>query len=437
MNSIATQKRTDSDFSGALLARLQTVIATAILALLLITFRPFAVPGSAGTVSQGGDLVNQLGFGAVGLISIFSMLTLANAEVLKKLFSPWWVLLIGFAFLSVLTAASPEVAFRGLLFTFMAASGILAVLTLPSGADGFQRVVVTVSVLVLVVCYAGLFAYPDIAKHTGASLEPEHAGLWRGLYTHKNIAGPVMAVITFFGIYVLRRGSWITGLGICTFGLLFVANTGSKTSAGLVPLVILLVTVPGVFGVRRLAGSVVFITIVMTILSTIGTELFPPLRALRETFAPELTYTGRTEIWKFGLQNLFDRPLLGFGFESFWLSPFVKAQEPGFEALWDVRGIIHGHNGYLDIAINMGIPAFCVAIVAMLIEPVRNYGRCIGRRENIVMADLFMMIFTFTALNACLESFFFRRADPVWLMFVLAVFGLRLTARFVVPSKPL
>ncbi|MGL4488838.1 MAG: O-antigen ligase family protein, partial [Rhizobiaceae bacterium] len=144
---------------------------------------------------------------------------------------------------------------------------------------------------------------------------------------------------------------------------------------------------------------------------------------------------GRTEIWKFGLQSLWDRPLLGYGFESFWLSPFVKAQEVGFEATWDVRGIIHGHNGYLDIAINMGIPAFCVAVVAFIIEPMRNYARCINLRENVLMADMFMMIYTFTALNACLESFFFRRADPVWLMFALAVFGLRLTSRFVVPSK--
>jgi O-antigen ligase len=435
MNSIATQKRTDTELTSELLARLQTVIATVVLALLLITFKPFVVPANPGTIVEGGDLVNQLGFGAVGLVSVFSMMTLGNVEVVKKLFSPSWLLLIGFAFLSVLTASAPETALRGLLFTLMAASGILAVLTLPSGADGFQRVLVVVSVLVLALCYYGLYAYPDIAKHTTLSREPEHAGLWRGLYTHKNIAGPVMAVITFIGIYVLRRGSWFIGLSLCVFGLLFVANTGSKTSAGLVPLVILLVTVPGVFGVRRLAASVVFVTIILTILGTIGTELFAPLRALRDTLAPDLTYTGRTEIWKFGLQNLYDRPLFGFGFESFWLSPFVKGQEPGFEALWDVRGIIHGHNGYLDIAINMGIPAFCVAMMAMMIEPVRNYGRCISTRENIVMADLFMMIFTFTALNACLESFFFRRADPVWLMFVLSVFGLRLTARYIVPSK--
>jgi O-antigen ligase len=435
MNSIATQKRTDSDVTTELLARLQTVIAACILALLLVTFKPFATFDAKVAAQEGGDLVNQLGFGGVGLVSIASMMVLVSADVLKKLISPWWLVLMIFAVISVFTAASPDAALRGLMFTIMAMSGVLAALTLPSGADGFQRVITCASFIVLSLCYAGLVLYPDIAKHTSFSLEPEHAGLWRGLYTHKNIAGPVMAVITFFGIYAWRRGSRLTGLTLCVLGLLFVANTGSKTSAALVPLVILLVTVPGIFGVRRLAASIVFAVIVSALLATIGTELFPPLKALRELFAPDLTYTGRTEIWKFGLQNLMDRPLFGFGFESFWLSPFIKAQEVGFESTWDVRGIIHGHNGYLDIAINMGIPAFCVAMMALLIEPVRNYGRCINTRENIVMADLFMMIFTFTALNACLESFFFRRADPVWLMFVLGVFGLRLTSRFVVPSK--
>lgn len=435
MNSIATQRRTDSAITAELLARLQTVIAAIILALLLVTFKPYASTEGAGQILEGGDLVNQLGFGLIGLVSIFSMLLLVSADVLKQLISPWWLLLLAFAFLSVTTSYLPPVAFRGLLFTLMAMFGVMAVVTLPTGADGFQRVLVVVSLLVLALCYVGLILYPELAKHTTFSREPEHNGLWRGLYTHKNIAGPVMAVITFFGIYVTRRGSWLIGLSIFVLGLLFVANTGSKTTAGLVPLVILLVTVPGIFGVRKLAATVVLVTISVTILATIGTELFPALKELRQTVAPNLTYTGRTEIWKFGLQNLMDRPLLGFGFESFWLSPFVQAQEVGFEATWDVRGIIHGHNGYLDIAINMGIPAFFVAVMAMIIEPVRNYARCVNARENILMADMFMMIFTFTALNACLESFFFRRADPVWLMFVLAVFGLRLTARFVVPSK--
>ena len=55
-------------------------------------------------------------------------------------------------------------------------------------------------------------------------------------------------------------------------------------------------------------------------------------------------------------------------------------------------------------------------------------------KENIFLGDFFMMIVLFTALNAFLESFFFRRADPVWLFFVFGLLGLRLVARFPIRS---
>ena len=36
---------------------------------------------------------------------------------------------------------------------------------------------------------------------------------------------------------------------------------------------------------------------------------------------------------------------------------------------------------------------------------------------------------------AFLESFFFRRADPVWMFFVMGVLGLRLVARIPIKSS--
>ena len=37
----------------------------------------------------------------------------------------------------------------------------------------------------------------------------------------------------------------------------------------------------------------------------------------------------------------------------------------------------------------------------------------------------FLMILAFTALNAFMETFFFRRGDPVWMLMVFAIVGLR------------
>ena len=106
-----------------------------------------------------------------------------------------------------------------------------------------------------------------------------------------------------------------------------------------------------------------------------------------------------------------------------------------FDMAWDVRNIVHAHNGYLDIALTMGLPALVVALIVFVLLPLRDYGRTPLLKTNVLLADLFMMMLTYTLLNALLESFFFRRADPVWMVFVLAVLGLRLVSRVEVPAR--
>ena len=55
-----------------------------------------------------------------------------------------------------------------------------------------------------------------------------------------------------------------------------------------------------------------------------------------------------------------------------------------------------------------------MALFTFLIEPLRDYGRIPHLRRTSFSAFLHEIVL-FTALNAFLESSFFRRADPVWL----------------------
>jgi O-antigen ligase len=441
MNSTATLKRTDGWAEPALVIQLRSALAALFFTILLVSFRPFNVGQSAFTGQSGavgrptGDLVNQLGFGGLGALALFAILTLVNRGKIIALLSPWWMMLFALAFFSAAHALDPSSSYRALAFTLICILGMVSVLALAPDGDGYQRAFVLAAITVLSLSYAGLALLPNAAMHNGVGAEPEHAGLWRGIYSHKNVAGPVMAGLSFIGIYTLRRGAYLTGTAIMLAGLIFVANTGSKTSAGLVPLVILLVMGPGLFGFRKLGSITVFAAIAFTILATIGTVIFKDLGLFLEAVTPGNSYTGRTDIWRFAVSHIQQRPLAGYGFDSFWYSPLVYFGEKDWEAAWDVRGVIHGHNGYVDIALTMGLPTLVFALFAMLVVPIVDYAKCIRARENILLADLFMMIFTFSALNACLESFFFRRSDPVWLLFVTAAVGLRLTARVVVPSK--
>ena len=106
-----------------------------------------------------------------------------------------------------------------------------------------------------------------------------------------------------------------------------------------------------------------------------------------------------------------------------------------FDRDWDIRGVVHAHNGYLDLALAMGLPGLAVGVATLLVVPALDYLRTPLSKDNAEFADFFMMILLFTSLNSFLESYLFRRADPIWILFVLAALGLRLTSRMPMRSK--
>lgn len=435
MSSIATRTKTDTASSDPLkvtIRQVALVTATVIFCILLISFRPFSqvvvVDGQ-----QAGDSVNQLGFGLVGAISLAALAMLADPRKVLRLTSFGWLLMFAILLASAFTSPDPGTAIRGILLTLIGVIAIMAVLALPQDADGYSWMLLVVASIVIFISYAGVVLLPNLGTHGFDAVEPQNSYLWRGVFTHKNIAGPVMAVFAFGGIYLWRRGWRVSGALIAVLALLFVAQTGSKTTAALVPFAMLLVIGPGVFGMRALAPLMIFVIQVSLALFTIGTVLFDPLHQMVLHLSVDPTFTGRTSIWAFAIEALHNRPWTGFGYESFWSTGFAKEAANPYHLDWDVRGIVHGHNGYLDIALSMGFIGLICAIIVIIIMPLVNYQRCRPTRENLLLADFFLMFVFFGTLNAMLESFFFRRMDPVWLMLIFAIFGLRMTAKVTIP----
>lgn len=437
MSSTESLRRTEpASIFGAFTSQgIATSLAAILFTVILVTFRPFQ-PAGAELTGDGGDIVNQLGFSSLGAASLFGLATLVDPRIVRSLLSPSMVLMLGFFLLSVMMATDPAAAMRAAFFTLVGMLTMAAILTLPRDADSFATVIIFTALVVLGLSYFGLVAFPNEAMHTANSQEPEHAGLWRGVFTHKNIAGPVMACFSFAGLYLFRRGQRFHGAAIFCMGMIFMLHTGSKTTAALVPFSILIVVLPGMIGMRIGTPILFALALVVTAFGTLGIVFIAPLKALAAAYFPDLTYTGRTTIWQFAGDMLAKRPWTGYGYESFWGTPLLLNQDQPFDRAWDIRTIVHGHNGYLDIAVLMGIPALCVMVVAFLIVPMRDYMRIPKLKENIYLGDFFMMMLLFIALNGFLESFFFRRADPVWMFFVFSVFGLRQVALRPMPVRP-
>lgn len=438
MSSLAEQRWSGSSFVARMAATGQpsTAIAAALFTVLMISFRPFQ-PAGPQVTGSGGDIVNQLGFGALGAIAVASLLMLVDRRVLVSLFSPWWILLLGFVAVATLNTPVPSDTMRTVAFSVIGIVTVAAILTLPRDADAFSRVLVCAGFVILGLSYFGVIAMRDVAVHQAFDVESQHAGLWRGVFTHKNIAGPVMAGLAFAGLYLWRRGWRWSGATMAILAMIFVFHTGSKTTTATVPLAGMLIALPGIFGLRFLVPVLVITAVGALAVATLGIVFIGPVKELAATLAPDLTYTGRTPVWDFAGDMIAQRPFFGYGFDNFWLTEFVFTSDQPFDRPWDIRGIVHGHNGYIDIALGMGLPALAVAITTFLLVPLRDYMRTPLYRENVFLADFFMMVVTFCVFNAFLESFFFRRTDPVWMFFVMGVLGMRLVARFRVPGQAL
>lgn len=432
MSNTGSLRRTDTAPLSAAFnpAGVATAVAAVVLTIVIVSFRPFQ-PASAN-LDGGGDIVNQLGFGSLGAFAMFSLLTLAGPGRLRALAGLPWLLLLCFFMISVANAIDPGAAFRAATFTLIGIIAMATVLALPRDGEAYSTVLAFAGFVVVGLCYGGVIFYPSVAIHGSGGFEPEHSGLWRGAFSHKNIAAPVMACFSFAGIYLFRRGWCRSGIVLFLLAMVFMAHTGSKTTAGLVPLSILLVLLPGMIGMRLGVPLVFALAVTGTALATLGIVFIDPLKQLAAHLFPDLTYTGRTTIWEFAGKMIARQPWFGYGYESFWGTPIVTRIDHTFDQGWDISGIVHGHNGYIDLAVAMGLPALVVAIYVFLIAPMRDYMRIPLYKENVFLGDFFMMVVLFTSLNAFLESFFFRRTDPVWMFFVFGVLGLRLVSRTVI-----
>lgn len=102
---------------------------------------------------------------------------------------------------------------------------------LPRNRQHFCDLIGGVTVAVRVLCYVGVALAPDLAVHQATDLvEPRLAGNWRGIFIHKNIAGEMMRIFVFVGIYVAAVRSAAAGWSIIVAAVVFLIFTEAKAA---------------------------------------------------------------------------------------------------------------------------------------------------------------------------------------------------------------
>jgi O-antigen ligase len=403
---------------------IRSVLIAVVFLALWFSFHPFPALDEPIEVTEAGNLANQLGYSTL-FVLLLAWNLFHQPQRLLLLVRPILIVTLLWFALTVVTSWDPAQSARRLAFALVTICIAGMVLLVPKTPRHFADVMAVVVLIVLVPCYLGVALAPQLTIHQASDvIEPELAGDWRGIFGHKNEASAVMVLFVFIGIFVARVRSLGLGAVIVMLALPFLYFTHSKTAMAALPLT-LIVSVIMARAAKPANGIAVALSLLVALnLLSIGSIYFAPIHAVVDAIMPDATFTGRTDIWKFAIDHVAQRPITGYGFATFWGTEQVVYGMTG--ATW-ANTASHAHNGFVDLALTIGIPGSALVTLWLIVLPLVDYYRAPDESESAALKMLFLRICLFAAYESCFDTAF-TQLGALWLILIAAAFGLRLLA---------
>lgn len=403
----------------------RSILFVAALALSWITVKPFVnlADPSLAMLGDNSDLFNQFAY-AVLAGSILTYLAIHESSRMRPLLRPAYFAMLAWCVITIPTSMDPALSVRRLIFSLMVIVLAAALPLLPLTHKRFCDLIAGTVLAILVLSFTGVVFIPELSIHQATDIsEPVLAGDWRGVFGHKNIAGPMMVIFIFIGIFIARARNIALGSVIVVGAGIFLYFTHAKSATGLMPLVLALSWIATRVRSSLLSTLVIFGALIVLNLLTVGSLFSDTVMAFNNAVMSDPTFTGRTDIWQFSIDNIKDRLVLGHGFGSFWETPFTYFQPKvdGSQA----ATASHAHNGFLNLALTIGLPGLALAVIWAMVLPFRDFMRCKDVSSDPELTTLFLRIWMLGMFTCSFESILFDRGNPTWFMMLVAMFGLR------------
>lgn len=316
---------------------------------------------------------------------------------------------LAFSGLSVSWAFKPEISFIRFAQQAMIIISIVVPAMLAARNTDLMRGLFLCFALACVLNLAFVFTRPPIDFKFATWGYP-------GYFSGKNYLGEFAVVALLLSIHEAfhpgRRRVLGIVVAIIAIALLILSN--SKTSMGLA------VLAPGLAGAAllirrttRLSAAIILMSIPVCwyVFSTVtGFTIY----RLSNILYGDPTFTGRSVIWEFVKSEIDHRPLLGWGYQSFWLvgpdAPSI-VNAPGW-----VKDMPNAHNGYLDTMVEMGYAGY-VLLLAFIVATLHAIGRIADRAP--IRAWLVLSIAVHVIITNGLESLWMRGFEMLWVLFVI------------------
>jgi exopolysaccharide production protein ExoQ len=324
---------------------------------------------------------------------------------------------LSFALVSVCWSDFPFVAFKRWFRDLGNYLVILVVLSDPRPLEALRAVLRYLSYLLVTLSILLIKYFPQLSKQydswTGAEM-------YVGATTGKNLLGVVCLIsgLFFFWDTVVRwperkqrrtRRIILVNVTFLAMTLWLLNLASSTTSRVCLVLGCLVIAAAHTRPVRRRPALLKALIPACFCLYVILSFGFDMNGAMAGAVGKDPTLTDRTKIWAF-LHSMHTNPLVGTGYESFWLGPRLQS-------FWQNAGLGHineAHNGYLEIYLNLGLIGVCL-LGGFVIASYQTICRRLKPFSS--LASLTLALWITMLFYSVTEAGF--RAGLMWLTFLL------------------
>jgi O-antigen ligase len=374
--------------------------------------------------------------------AVFGVLLAAGIIVLmkrkrrvSKILAANWPILIYFAYclLSVLWSDFPGIASKRWIKALGDLAMVLVLVTEVHPIFAFDRVIaragyVLMPLSVLFIKYFG---------NLGRAYSPDGALMNTGVTTNKNELGVITLVIALGAVWRLlelflakrkpNRAKQLTARGILVVfcvGVLAMAHSATSIACFILGTTVLFV--PQLRWVKRRPARVHMLVAIVLIgggvLTIVGAE-----SVVIHALGRHDDLTGRKDIWA-AVVPVCPNPLVGAGFESFWIGPRLQKVYSGLSSYMHVN---EAHNGYIEVYLNLGLIGL-ILIASILVNGYRQATAAFQR--NRALGGLMLAYVAAAAAYGVTEAGF-RMLNPMWFFLLLAAGGSTVIASSVSGSK--
>jgi exopolysaccharide production protein ExoQ len=254
-----------------------------------------------------------------------------------------------------------------------------------------------------------------------------HSSAWKGIFSAKNYLGNLAlffltAAVSYRACTPFLRAARVSQIIFC---LTAIAFSRAATAYMLTAVYIgYFVTLKCLHNFRKKDYFVVsFLLLVAFFSVTVVIVVWPDF--LFALLGKDVTLTGRTEIWSAVLDSIAKRPLLGYGYQAFWLGLEGESYRVILTVSWVLA---QAQNGFLDVMLEMGAVGLTIVLLVFGFA-FRDGLVCLFQSRDqtqLRAVEWYLAIVVLTLFYNLDESFLFDPKHLGSMMFLLACVGLKI-----------